>query len=152
MKKLLMFAAIMVSLVGVKAYSEMYNVPEGNTIQPASIQYGGTKYSTGSFSVDYVTASVKPAVLQGIHLSSGVLGAGEFVDVWDATAVVNLSARTPLIRLYNVSGSTTVYGGNNNLSAGSVSLQYPIRFKKGLIFKSNTMYNSLILQYWAQED
>ena len=109
MKKLVLLVAAIFSGVGANVFAEMYKYPEANTSQPAFIEYGGTKYATGSFTISFVTATVlittnsviptigKGAVLQDVYFSSGVNT--DFLDVWDATAVVNLSANTPLAPL-----------------------------------------------------
>lgn len=155
MKKLFAFAAIMVCIAGSKALSEQFITPEGNA-QPAFMDYGGTKYSTGNFTVSHITATVRPAVLQAVYFSSGNAGAYDFVDVWDATCTLraerDYGTTAPTIRLYNLSGSTSTGVAGNSITAGSSFPRYPIRMRKGIIWKpSSNSYNSLLLQYW-QED
>ena len=153
MKKLFTFTAIMVCLAGSKVFGEMFSVPEGNTSQPAFMDYGGTKYSTGNFAVTHITATVSPgAVIQGVHFSSGNAGAYDFVDIWDATTVLN-SNSYPTLRIYNLEGSTSTGVAGNSVVAGSSGPRYPVRFKKGVIWKpSVSSYNSLLLQYWQSGD
>ena len=157
MKKLFTFTAIMVCLAGSKVFGEMFSVPEGNTSQPAFMDYGGTKYSTGqslseSPAVIHTTASVGPCVFQNVIFSSSAIGSYDFVQIWDSSSTFNLSSAASF-RFFNTGGSTATVNANTYAASGDAGPRYPIRMKKGLIWRpSVNTYNSIAVQFWKQED
>lgn len=143
MKKLL-FAAITVCLAGSMVSAKMFKVPSANTDQPALIDYGGTEYSTGpinTIGTAHSTASVSPCVFQSVYFSSAAIAgqAYDYVEIWDSTSVVN-TAGAVSFRVYNTAGSTSVAVGSSNPT-------YPIRMRKGLIWRpSVASYNQILIQ------
>ena len=153
MKKLVLFTAAIVFSIAVRVSAEMFKVPEANTAQPANVMYGGVKYATSGFTTNHTTISVIPCVIQSVIISSGGLGAYDYVELWDATSTVNTVGLTPL-RLYNVNGSTVNAQGTNNAAAsGIMSLPFPVRFRYWAMGRaSSAAYNSIWYLHWKQED
>ena len=149
MKKYFLSFAILLGMVGLLR-PETLSTPldnTGNALQNAD--YGGYAYSTGAFTVNYVTATVfststvmpfASGVFRGVIFSSALSNDNNFVDVFDATSVVNAAAIGPFVRVYNnnydVNGST--------ISSGLKGSNLPIRFKNGLIWRASTAVMNLI--------
>lgn len=165
MKKLLLTASLMLMGVGlVKA--EMFKHPAANTMQPASIGYGGVKYATAAFFSGITTVPANGNdgfVIYGVFFSTGLCSAFDFLDVYDSTSIATVnqavnaeSSAAGVIRaarFYNVYGSSSLAGGANIVCGGQSVLPYPIRVKTRAFLKaSNPAYNLINLLYWNQED
>ena len=159
MKKLLLTALVMLSgLAIVRAGGPLYNSPRGDNQALATADYGGYNVSTAAFSAAYTTACIPcNGVFGGVVFSSGNLASYDWVDVFDSSTTLSANATlTPMVRLYNVNGSTL--SANNGAStvasaSGWSGTPKPLRFNKGLIFKASVaVYNIIDCLWWGMPE
>lgn len=152
MKKLLVSVSILtLAMVGLaEAGSRMVGSPKATTGEALhTADYGGVDISTGAFVVGHVTATINGTNLSGSGAFHGVLFSSgintDFVDIYDSSATHLTTSFGHIARIYNISSSTA---GVGSLSSGLVGLEYPIRFKRGLIWQpSNSNYNIISVLY-----
>ena len=152
MKKVFFLVAAVLA-TGLVYGSDQWSAPSANTSQPISVEYGGLKYSTSSFSVNYVTASVTgPIVWSGVLFSTSASSVLDFVDVWDATSTAN-TVGAPQWRIYNVNGSTVTGAAATGASlSGWNGPKTPIRNNRGLIWRaSNAAINFISVLYYKPD-
>ena len=158
MKKYILTALFILSMSAISfAGGELRSTPRGDPQALATADYGGVDYATAAFSSDFTTCtylstqtSIPSAqgVFYGIMFSSGVLGALDFVDVFDSTSVLTRSA--VIVRLYNTA-STTGSVVNNGSYVGFAGPPKPIRFRNGLIFKASVATYNMITGLFYKE-
>ena len=160
MKKLALIAAVLMS--GAMAYAETFKHPAADQAVPASIYYGGVKYSTSDFSAILTTVTfstvtaVGDFIVYGVDFTTGACGPASFVDVFDSTgahSIHNIASQRASFRWYNVNGSTDATGGDTSVCSGFSGPKYPVRFNRGLFFRpSGAGYNGIKLYWWKPED
>lgn len=138
MKKLMLTAAVLLAGLGM-AKADMRQTPTGPDRSLATADYGGVYVGTQAFLISgtgagYSTACIScSGVFYGIIFSTG--NNSDFADVYDSTSADRGLIEGPLTRVYNVNAST---GGQNAYpTAGFSGPPKPIRFSKGLIYRTN---------------
>lgn len=133
MKKLLLFASI--GLMGAMLYADYRETPRGPSQALASADYGGVDVATASFTTNYSTAcSQCSGVFYAVGFSSGPASSAHFTEVFDvdfASNAVIYGSGTAIARLYNKGESSST------ISAGYFSPPKPIRFWRGLQFRTS---------------
>lgn len=147
--KSLIIAAVSLMLAGTLYAGETFTVPSADAVQQADINYGGVNYATSVFTAEYATAALDASTLYGVLFSSGA--SSEFVDVWDSTSAERVSTlKLATQRLYNVNATTAA--SSALAGSGFSGPKYPVRMKRGILFKpSVATFNSIILYFWKQD-
>lgn len=153
MKKFLLTALFMLSLAGVShAGGELRSTPRGDPQALATADYGGVMQATNSFNTNLATVCFPcSGVFYGVMFTTGAYPFNlppDFVDVFDSTdARIALLGTDATMRLNNMSqwvGSTTT-------AAGFSGPPKPVRFSKGLFFKSSSVnYNGTSLLFYKE--
>lgn len=148
MRSLFITLILTFTMVGMmEAKSRTVGSPKATTgMALHSADYGGVDVSTGAFAIGHVTAtltmpgSTSPVtagpggsgVFHGIMFSTGRIE--HYVDVWDSSVTHLTTSGGHIARIYNVANSTM---GRATLTSGFSGPLYPMRFKRGLIWRSD---------------
>ena len=155
MKKVFLSLVLLLGVVGLASASErVYSSPsDANGVHLQRSDYGGYDYSISTFSAQASTACVVcQGVFTGVNFTTSVVGAMDFVDVFDATSTDKAVLNSPAYigRVYNTAFSTGFATTQANIYSGFASFGRPAHFKNGLIVKPNVAtYNVITTIFWA---
>lgn len=137
---------------------ETIYVPGANAANPLdSASYGGVEIGTSAFSAGFATgcivstgigpnfAAICQGVIHGVYISSDNLNS--FVDVYDSTTGAITPTDDKL--LFRVYAGTAAVGASGGVNGTWTWLNYPVRFKNGLVFKpSVTTLNKVAVFFY----